>query len=184
MIAQGDPCHVINIASAAAVTVYPGYATYSATKHAVLGLSEALHLDLAAEGINNIGVTIAMPGLVRTAIMQPETASPADLNLARRSRFANATVRGVERMMTAGLDAAMPPAELAAMVFEAAAAGKLYVLPNHDGDGHQALIQAIAKGRASGVDPFSAVLESTLQSMARADAAADSAENINANKEG
>src|SRR5690606_9606304 len=29
MIAQGDPCHVITVASAAGISVYPGYATYS-----------------------------------------------------------------------------------------------------------------------------------------------------------
>ncbi|WP_373083008.1 SDR family NAD(P)-dependent oxidoreductase [Zhongshania sp.] len=173
MIAQGDPCQVINIASAAGVTVYPGYASYSSTKHAVLGLSEALHLDLAAEGINNIGVTIAMPGIIRTAIMQPETASPADLHLERRSRFENATVRGVERMMSAGLDAAMSPEDAAQMIFDAASAGQLYVLPNHDSEGHQTLIQTIAKGRATGKDPYGTVLDNTLQSMARADAAAN-----------
>jgi NAD(P)-dependent dehydrogenase (short-subunit alcohol dehydrogenase family) len=69
MIAQGDPCHVVTIASAAAITVYPGYAAYSSTKHAALALTEALHLDLAAEGIDSIGVTVVMPGMVRTAIM-------------------------------------------------------------------------------------------------------------------
>lgn len=171
MIAQGDRCHVLNIASAAAVTVYPGYATYSATKHAVLALSEALHLDLAAEGIDTIGVTIVMPGLVRTAIMQPENASPTGLGLERRSRMENATVRGVERMMTAGLDDAMAPEEAARIVFDAAAAGQLYVLPNHDDEGQQGLIRSIANGRASGTDPYGTVLESILQSMARADAA-------------
>jgi NAD(P)-dependent dehydrogenase (short-subunit alcohol dehydrogenase family) len=173
MIAQGDRCHVINIASAAAVTVYPGYATYSATKHAVLALSEALHLDLAAERIDSIGVTVVMPGIVRTAIMQPESASPAGLDLGRRARFKNATVRGVERMMAAGLDTAMPPEELARLVFDAAATGQLYVLPNHDSEWHQALIRSIANGRATGVDPYGSVLENVLQSMARADAAAN-----------
>ena len=54
MIAQGDPCHVVTIASAAAITVYPGYTCYSSSKHAALALTEALHLDLAAEGVTNI----------------------------------------------------------------------------------------------------------------------------------
>lgn len=172
MIAQGDRCHVINIASAASVTVYPGYASYSATKHAVLALSEALHLDLAAEGVATVGVTVVMPGIVRTSIMEPETASPAELALEQRRRFENATVRGVERMMAAGLDTAMEPDELARRVFAAVEAGQLYVLPNHDSDAAQDLIRSIANGRATGVDPYGPVLESILQSMARADAEA------------
>ena len=91
MIAQGDPCHVVTIASAAAITVYPGYATYSTSKHAALALTEALYMDLAAEGIDTIGVTIVMPTVIRTDIMSPEKASPAELDLARGARFERRT---------------------------------------------------------------------------------------------
>jgi NAD(P)-dependent dehydrogenase (short-subunit alcohol dehydrogenase family) len=171
MIAQGDPCHVATIASAAGITVYPGYATYSATKHAALALTEALHLDLLAEGIDNIGVTIVMPGMIRTSIMEPEKTSPAGLDLGRRARFENRTVRAMEKMMTGNLDGAMPPEALARIVFDAMAAGKLYVLPNHDSERHQAVGKAIGVGRATGVDPYGPVLDGMLSSMARADGA-------------
>ena len=99
MIAQGDPCHVVTIASAAAITVYPGYASYSSSKHASLALTEALYLDLAAEGIANVGVTIVMPTIIRTDIMSPEKASPAALDLAAGVRFQRRTVRAMEQMM-------------------------------------------------------------------------------------
>jgi NAD(P)-dependent dehydrogenase (short-subunit alcohol dehydrogenase family) len=169
MIAQGDPCHVVTIASGAAITVYPGYAAYSSTKHAVLAATEALHLDLAAEGIDNIGVTIVMPGMIRTSIMEPEKASPAALHLSERTRFENTTVRSIERMMTARLDDAMSPDDLARMVFEAMAEGRLYVLPNHDSEANKAVGSAVGVGRATGVNPFGPVLENITRSMAKAD---------------
>ena len=68
MIAQRDSCHVVTVASGAAITVYPGYGAYSGAKHGALALTEALYLDLGAEGIDNIGVTIAMPGKAYQAL--------------------------------------------------------------------------------------------------------------------
>ncbi|ORA22608.1 SDR family oxidoreductase [Mycobacterium aquaticum] len=55
--------HIVNVASLAGVGAFPGLATYCATKHAVVGFSEVLHLELAAQGI---AVTAVLPGLVRT----------------------------------------------------------------------------------------------------------------------
>jgi NAD(P)-dependent dehydrogenase (short-subunit alcohol dehydrogenase family) len=171
MIAQGDPCHVVTIASAAGITVYPGYAAYSSTKHAALAATEALYLDLAAESIGNVGVTVVMPGMVRTKIMEPEKASPEGLDLARRARFENRTVRSIERVMTGALERAMPPEELATRVFDAVADGRLYVLPNHDSEANQAVAKAVGVGRATGVDPFAPILDTMLRSMERADEA-------------
>ncbi len=158
MIAQGDPCHVITIASAAGISVYPGYASYSPTKHAALAITEALYLDMIAEGIGNIGVTIVMPGMVRTDIMNPEKTSPTALGLDRESRHANATVRGIEATMASALDGALAPEELARRVFDAADQGELYILPNHEGEALTRLTQAIANGRASGTNPWPAIM--------------------------
>ncbi|HEX7827928.1 MAG TPA: hypothetical protein VF477_23755, partial [Mycobacterium sp.] len=132
-------------------------------------LSEALHQDLVCEGIDRIGVTVAMPGLIRTSILSPERVSPEALHLDRRSRFENQTVRGVERMMAAGMDAAMTPEEVAQRVFDAAAAGELYVLPNHDSERDQGVGRLIGVGRATGVNPYPPILERIMASMARAD---------------
>lgn len=165
MIEQGDECHVMTVASAAGISVYPGYASYSPTKHAALAITEALYLDLASEGIGNIGVTVVMPGMVRTDIMNPEKASPGALELDREARHANATVRGVEATMTSALDNAMPPEELARCVFDAADRGDLYILPNHDNERATMLVQAIANGRATGTNPWPAIMGSTMTRM-------------------
>ncbi|TVY00948.1 SDR family oxidoreductase [Mycolicibacterium porcinum] len=57
--------HIVNVASLAGATAFPGLATYCATKHAVVGFSEALHLELAANGI---GVTVVLPSVVHTEL--------------------------------------------------------------------------------------------------------------------
>ena len=73
MLSGGEPGHVVNVASVAAVTSVPGLSPYTASKHGVLGLSEALHMELQQVGAP-IGVTIVLPGLVRTRIGQPSDA--------------------------------------------------------------------------------------------------------------
>ena len=57
--------HLVNIASAAGKAGFPGGATYCATKHAVVGLSEAIHAELRDCGI---GVTVVMPTVVHTEL--------------------------------------------------------------------------------------------------------------------
>lgn len=172
MIAQGDACHVVTVASGAALTVYPGYSTYSSTKHAALALTEALYLDLIAEGIENVGVTIAMPGMIRTDIMTPEKTSPKALSLDRETRHVNATVRGIERMMAKSAETAMAPADLAERLFDAVAAGRLYTLPNHEGEYPTGMAKAIALGRATGVDTWRTTVAGMLDAIAKNGAAA------------
>lgn len=174
MIAQGDGCHVVTVASAAAITVYPGYTSYSTSKHAALALTEALYLDLAAEAIENIGVTVVMPTIIQTGIMAPEKASPAELALAEGARFRNRTVRAMEQMMRGHVESgkAMGPDEVARQTFDAVAARRLYVLPGHDGQADVAKARSIACGRAEGTDPYPPILDGIMRSLERAEASA------------
>ena len=59
MIEARHPAHVINIASMAGYIALPGMSAYSATKFAVIGLSESLRAELA---VYQIGVTAICPG--------------------------------------------------------------------------------------------------------------------------
>ncbi|OHU06805.1 SDR family oxidoreductase [Mycobacterium syngnathidarum] len=61
----GHGGHIVNVASLAGESAFPGLATYCATKHAVVGFSEALHLELGGHGI---GVTAVLPGVVHTEL--------------------------------------------------------------------------------------------------------------------
>lgn len=60
--------HVVNTASLAAWGARPALGPHAATKHAILGLSEALRreLDLAEAGV---GVSVLCPGLINTDLM-------------------------------------------------------------------------------------------------------------------
>jgi short-subunit dehydrogenase len=55
--------HIVNVASLAGRYALPGAAVYSASKHAVVGFSEALYHELRPRGVM---VTVVNPGLVAT----------------------------------------------------------------------------------------------------------------------
>jgi NAD(P)-dependent dehydrogenase (short-subunit alcohol dehydrogenase family) len=66
MIRQGGG-HIVNTASMAGLVGLPMVAAYSTAKHAVVGLSEALNIEL---GVHGIRVTAICPGSVRTNVMR------------------------------------------------------------------------------------------------------------------
>jgi short-subunit dehydrogenase len=57
--------HIVNVASIAGRTGFPSLATYSATKHGVVGLSEAVRSELRGTGVE---ISVVMPGIVRTEL--------------------------------------------------------------------------------------------------------------------
>jgi len=60
-----DRGHVVNIASTAGRVGFAGGATYSGTKHFVVGVSEAVRAELRGSGIE---ITCVMPGVVNTEL--------------------------------------------------------------------------------------------------------------------
>jgi 3-oxoacyl-[acyl-carrier protein] reductase len=65
MIARGRG-HIVNIASIAGRSAFPGGTGYVATKHAVLGFSESLMLEVREFGVK---VSVVMPGSVATDML-------------------------------------------------------------------------------------------------------------------
>lgn len=59
--------HIVNTASMAGLVPVPLYASYTASKYAVVGLSEALRVEAAAAGIR---VTVLCPGVIRTPALE------------------------------------------------------------------------------------------------------------------
>jgi NADP-dependent 3-hydroxy acid dehydrogenase YdfG len=55
--------HVVNVASMLGKTELPGLATYTASKHAVVGLTAAVRPELAGTGVT---LTVVLPGVVNT----------------------------------------------------------------------------------------------------------------------
>jgi len=62
MLARGGG-HIVNIGSLTGRSAYPGGACYAATKHAVVGFSESLMLEVRDAGVR---VSLIMPGSVDT----------------------------------------------------------------------------------------------------------------------
>lgn len=72
MIARGSG-HVVNTSSMNGLSPFGSFAAYSASKFAVLGLSDALREELAAAGV---GVSTLFPGLTRSRMSESGIAGP------------------------------------------------------------------------------------------------------------
>lgn len=74
-----DNARILNIASTEGLGATPDHAAYVAAKHAVIGLTRALAVDLGPEGIT---VNAICPGPIHTGIT-------ADIDAADKARFAH-----------------------------------------------------------------------------------------------
>ena len=91
MLARGSG-HIVNLASQAGKAGLPGGATYCATKHAVVGLSEAVRAELRDSGVE---VSVVMPAVVDTELGSglPDTRGVKKL---APEEVANAIVKAVQ----------------------------------------------------------------------------------------
>ena len=58
--------HIVNTASMAGLVASPGQGSYTATKHAVVGISKALRVEAERHGVQ---VSVFCPGVIRTPIL-------------------------------------------------------------------------------------------------------------------
>ena len=85
--------HIVNIASQAGKAGFPGGATYCATKHAVVGLSEAVRAELRDTGVE---VSVVMPAVVNTELGSGLVEARA-VRVSEPSDVANAIVDALEQ---------------------------------------------------------------------------------------
>lgn len=118
--------HFLVTASLAGLVTSPGLGAYSASKHAVIGLTNTLREELEPEGV---GVTVLCPGFVATNVFDSERNRPSEL--AGQSHPDPAVMEFVTAMVeTAGLS----PDEVAAAGLDGVRTGAAFVLPNADLD--------------------------------------------------
>lgn len=79
LIANPEGAHIVNTASMAGLHVTPGMGGYSASKFAVVALSETLALELEEDG-SKVGVTILCPGPVSTHLGSSQRNRPPHLS--------------------------------------------------------------------------------------------------------
>lgn len=141
MIEQPEGGHIVNTASMSGLLPIPNLAAYSVAKAAVVALSEALQLDLDAEGAS-IGVSVLCPGFIATRITESERNRPFE-------RTASAAVPAVART-TAGVQPTMDAAEVAGQVVDAIRANRFWILTHQD---YRTVIQQRAAGVGTDARP-------------------------------
>jgi NAD(P)-dependent dehydrogenase (short-subunit alcohol dehydrogenase family) len=91
MVERSRGGHIVNLSSAAGLLANPQLSAYSATKFAVLGLSEALRMEL---GPHRIGVTAICPGIINTAITKASPIRGQNVDERRENLAATYKKRG------------------------------------------------------------------------------------------
>ena len=129
MLAQNTECHIVNTSSPAGLIVGGASAPYAVTKHAVVALSESLYLTLQQRN-SLVKVSVLCPGLVRTNIVNAERNRPTEL---RNEPVAlSPEMQAGLAAFKAAIDAAMPPLQVADVVFDAIEKEQFYILPHPD----------------------------------------------------
>ena len=129
-VARGDG-HVVNLASAAGKSPYPGGATYCGTKHFVVGLSETVRGELRGSGVE---LSVVMPVVVDTELaagvgaargfprISPEDVAAALVDVLRRPRFDVYVPRALGPTVAAG---ALMPRRMRELVMRALRADRV-----------------------------------------------------------
>lgn len=129
MLAHGEGGHIVNTASMAGMQSGLGFSPYSASKFAVVNMSEGLSIQVKPLGI---GVTVVCPGYVRTRI--GESARNRDARYGQATKLDPASpaallANKLAELAQAGLD----PSDVAARVLNAIREDDLYVFTHYDG---------------------------------------------------
>lgn len=118
MIEQGVG-HVVNTASEAGLCATPMLGAYHAAKYGVVGLSEAMAMELAGTGV---GVSCLCPELVATRIFESTRNAPAHLGLPHPDPIPMAALENM--LQTTALD----PAVVAGQVVDAIEGDRFWIL--------------------------------------------------------
>jgi NAD(P)-dependent dehydrogenase (short-subunit alcohol dehydrogenase family) len=112
MVEQGTPAHIVNVASEHSFGVpLTGSAMYTASKHAILGLSDVLRRELP----KHVGVSVVCPGGVMTELVAAVRNRPA--------RFGGAAASDRDR-----IPVGMTPEEVARRMIAGIRNGDFYVV--------------------------------------------------------
>jgi len=117
LVAQGEG-HIVNTASEAGLVTTNVLGMYCATKHAVVGMSEALYRELEGTGV---GVSTLCPNLVNTDIFLSERNRPHGAELSSQENATMAPLREAIRAM------GIAPSQVAGDVVDAIRANRFWV---------------------------------------------------------
>jgi NAD(P)-dependent dehydrogenase (short-subunit alcohol dehydrogenase family) len=154
LLESGEEGHVVNTASMAGLISQPFMGAYTATKHAVVAISECLSKELELAGAR-VGVSVLCPGFVRTKIASSERNRPADLPGRVASDVPGggpgaAVAQAIHQMVEGG----QQPEQIADAVVSAIRERRFYILTHPEMQpaiGHR--MRDVMEGRTPGIDP-------------------------------
>ena len=137
--------HMVNTASMAGLVAGPRLGAYAAAKYGVVGLTEVLAAELAADN-SRVGVSVLCPGTVHTSIGRSSRNRPADLPDAG---FKDIDIELEDNPRYRWIY----PADAGAVVVRAIKRGDLYALTHPDwypmvAERHQAIAEAFREQEA------------------------------------
>jgi NAD(P)-dependent dehydrogenase (short-subunit alcohol dehydrogenase family) len=126
LIEQGEG-HIVNTASVAGLKALPFAGPYTASKHAVVGVSEDLALELMMLGAP-VKVSVLCPGFIKTRLVESERNWPAELG--ERPKIEESIVGEALKGLVEG---GTSPADLAQRVVAAVRENHFFILsdPEH-----------------------------------------------------
>jgi NAD(P)-dependent dehydrogenase (short-subunit alcohol dehydrogenase family) len=131
MRSQATPAHIVNTASVAGLLSGVAFiGPYSATKVAVVSISETLVQELAIDQ-TPIGVSVLCPSSVDTRVMESERGRPPDLGVEHRTELAESVRLSIRDSFTG--PTGLTPAEVATRVLAAIRAGRFWII-THPGE--------------------------------------------------
>jgi NAD(P)-dependent dehydrogenase (short-subunit alcohol dehydrogenase family) len=148
MLEQDEEAHIVNTASVAGLIAGAGGPAYTATKYAVVGLSEGLYHELKAASGGKIHVSVLCPALTNTRILEshrnhpngpqpdPEPGTPERIGLDM-----------VRQIFKGGMD----PSETARIVLDGIREERFYILTHPE---HNPRFEARAQAIVTGGEPL------------------------------
>jgi NAD(P)-dependent dehydrogenase (short-subunit alcohol dehydrogenase family) len=134
ILLQQDAGHLVNTASVAGLVAAPFMGAYTASKHAVVGISETIYHELALQNAN-VHVSVLCPGWVNTRIADSERNRPAHLADPARGPDEEAQRGVMQQVLQSMLDTGMAPDDVAAQVVDAVRNDRFWILTHRDADG-------------------------------------------------
>lgn len=121
-LVERDSGYIVNIASAAGLLGIPGGGPYVASKHAVVGLSEALYRELKATK-SAVEMSVVCPALVNTGIAHSERNRPGQ-------NVAPPPMEGLPPIPADVPLNLLQPADVAEHIFAGIASHRFWILPH------------------------------------------------------
>ena len=129
MQAAGDTAHIVNTASAAGLTSFPGMAAYNVSKHGVVTLSETLYQELQMTR-SPIGLSLLCPAWVPTGIARADRNRPADAGTTKPVEGISAVIN--QRIGRAIATGTLSADDMACETFKAIEEDRFYIIPHRN----------------------------------------------------